>query len=417
MNVKKPFRTVVCLLLFVPLALPLSAQSDNDLYIFGFSQTIFSHKNIRDHVFPNEDNRIPFVLDIERNTNSFALHQVNLFFNKPIDSRTTFFLNIEATGSYSTESQSGTFEIPEGWISHSISDELNIKVGLMLPTFNNLNEINNRLPLFPYLVRPVIYERLFDNLFVKEDYVPQQAYLQISGFTPVLKNYQLHYALQVGNSESSYHSKLDTGRGLDTDESSALYRGENLTEFLAVSGRVGISNMLETVKFGISGSYDHDNKREPRNESIARLPVGVLLPAFGDIPRYRIGMDFSFSTDKWAFESEAIRVMHNHRQIHETPQFRSVNLNKFFAYANLTYSYSDRLFTYVGWDHIHDHSYEFLLEDSPDEKGVNIPKTGLGYRTSFNAVLKAQWTSIRIDRNPHLKIYTSLFTAGISVIF
>lgn len=394
----------------------VKAQADDDLYVFGFVQTIFHHKNIEASLFPNDENQIPFFLTDEITSNSFSLHQLNLFFRKPIDDKTTFFLNIEATGSYSTETKSGSFKISEGWISHILTKNLNFKVGLLLPSFNNLNEISNRLPLFPYLVRPAIYERLFDNQFVTEDYIPKIGYLQINGNVPIADELFFDMSFQIGNAESSYQSKA-IDRDISSSEASTIYRGENLSEFLSFSGRIGVSNYLETIKFGISSSVDHDNKREPRNESMARLPQGVNLPAFGDVRRYRVGLDFSFRTNRLEFELEYIGVFHDHSDIHKTPQYATANLNKKFVYGLLNYNWNSDFFTYAGWSYIQDHSYELILKNSPDRKGINIPTLGLGWKTPWKSTVKAQWTRISINNNPHMKMYLDLITVGVSTIF
>lgn len=394
----------------------LQAQDSDDLYVFGFAQTIFNHKNVEVTAFPNEENNIPFLYAEDPSTNSFSLHQLNLFFRKTIDDKTTFFLNIEATGSFSTENQSGNFKISEGWISHYLSEHYTIKAGLLLPTFNNLNEISNRLPLFPYIVRPIIYESLLGNLLVSEDYLPRQGYLQLKGNYMLNTDLILDLALQVGNAESSYHSTV-VSNDLESAGASSIYRGENLSEYLAVSGRIGISNYLETFKAGISGSFDYDNKTEPQNESIARIPLGVNLPAFGDIPRYRLGLDLSFKREKLEFESEFIGVFHDHSSIHRTLQYRSADLDKIFYYGLINYNWTNRFYSYTGWSHIHDNTYEFILKDSPDHKGINLPTAGIGWKTSVSSSIKAQWTQVRIDNNPHLIVYMDLFTVGVSIIF
>lgn len=184
-----------------------SQVNDDDLYIFGFSQIIFNHRQLDSNIYPNT--LFPAGYSISSKTSTFALHQVNLFFQKSINNKTTFFLNFEASGSYSSRLPSGEFEIPEGWISFKLNENLLLKTGLLLPKFNNLTEIKNRLPLFPYIIRPIVYETLFSNIFKPEDYKPQNAYVQLSGSNNVFKNYIFDYAFYIGNAENSFYRRLD----------------------------------------------------------------------------------------------------------------------------------------------------------------------------------------------------------------
>ena len=81
---------------------PAKGQNhENDLYIFGFSQVILNNRYISSEVLPSAN--VPTGFLTESYANSFSLHQVNLFFQKPINDRTTFFLNLEASGSYSSK--------------------------------------------------------------------------------------------------------------------------------------------------------------------------------------------------------------------------------------------------------------------------------------------------------------------------
>ena len=165
-----------------------SAQDSDDLYIFGFSQTIFNYKNVHSFTKSGDITGVPVDFTANFESNTFALHQLDLFFRKPINEKTVFFLNLSATGSYSSALNFGNLQIPEGWVSYQITPNIIGKVGLMAPTFNNLNEIKNRLPLLPYLIRPLIYEALFYGIFSEQDYLPQSAYLQVSGTKLLTRN-------------------------------------------------------------------------------------------------------------------------------------------------------------------------------------------------------------------------------------
>ncbi len=399
----------------------VKAQESEELYIFGFSQTLYTSKLIESTSFPfpadTPTNGIPFEISRNFESNTFALHQLNLFFRKNIDNKTTFFLNLEATGSYSSQLNSGNFQIPEGWISHDFSEKFRIKAGLMVPKFNNLNEIKNRLPLFPYLIRPTIYEALFYGVFQEEDYVPQSAYLQISGSLPVFKKYFFEYSMHIGNSEASYASQIEPGEGdVDLKEGATIYKGENLTTKLGFGGRIGLKNTYETVKLGLSSTRDHDNRNEVTEGSISRFP-GLVLPVFGDVPRYRIGADLSFTYKKFNFEGEYIGVFHNHTELRKTPQYKFANLNKCFYYGVLTYNISDKFYTFIGHNKLSDNSYEFLLEQSLDKAGLIYNTFGGGWKIADDIVLKTQFSNVRLGKNPHSDVEIILFTTGVSVLF
>lgn len=399
----------------------LYAQQSDDLYIFGFSQTLFSNKLVDAAAFPypadNPTNGVPLEFNTRSEANSFSLHQLNLFFRKPISERTTFFLNLEATGSYSTQNQSGNFQIPEGWLSYNHSEKLTLKMGLLIPRFNNLNEIKNRLPLFPYLIRPTIYEALFNGVFISEDYLPERAYFQMSGDLPLYNKYLFDYAFYVGNSESSYSSNNQPGEGsLDDEEAATIYKGENLTTQLSYGARLGLKNIFQSFKIGLSATYDHDNRNETAETSFSRLP-DLVMPAFGDVSRYRIGTDLSFSYKKFTFEGEYIGVFHNHSEIHKTPQYRNADLNKYFYYGVLTYNFSEKMYSFIGHNKFADNSYEFLLAKSADKAGITYDTIGGGWRPMENVVFKFQYSLAEVGENPHADAIIRLITAGVSVIF
>lgn len=397
------------------------AQETDDLYIFGFSQTLFNHKNISTKAFPypedNPINGVPFEFEREFKSNTFALHQINLFFRKPINDKTTFFLNLEATGSYSDQRESGNFQIPEGWLSYQFNPQIQAKVGLLVPRFNNLNEIKNRLPLFPYIIRPTIYEEFFNGIVKQEDYIPQSAYVQLTGDAPLTNRFLLDFAAYIGNSEPSYASTVRPGDGaLDKPESATIYRGENLTTKLMFGGRVGVTSLRGDFKFGVSGTIDHDDRNEISQGSIAKF-AGIVLPAFGDVRRYRLGLDLSFNLSRFDFESEYIGVFHDHSEIHETPQYRNVNLNKHFYYGLLTYNINEQYYLFSGYNEFQDTSFNFLIPNSPDAAGVKYISAGGGVKLADGVVFKGQFSRVYLGDNPHADVKVTFLTAGVSVIF
>lgn len=387
--------------------------NDDDLYIFGFSQVIFNHRQLDSNIYPSST--FPAGLTVNSNTSTFALHQVNLFFQKSINSKTTFFLNFEASGSYSSRLPSGEFEIPEGWISFKLSDGLSLKTGLLLPRFNNLTEIKNRLPLFPYIIRPIVYEALLSNIFKPEDYKPQSAYFQLSGDKKLFDNYNLNYAFFIGNAENSFLSSIRSNEVGTEEESTTLYRGENLNTALAYGGRIGIENYINTKKFGVSFTIDEDNKTKPEN-SVFRLPK-LTTPILGEIPRYRLGIDLSFTHQNLSFESEYMGVFHDHSNIRNKQAFQSANLNKFFAYGNVTYDFTEKLYAFGYISYNSDNTYEFVAPNSPSKAGIKIISTGGGWRINEVTIFKFQLFKSQLNKNPYLEYNFNMLTLGISTIF
>ncbi len=400
-------------MLLTSLTTSTKAQYDDELYIFGFSQVLLNTKSVSYNVY--ESDEIPFAYGNRFNSTSFALHQVNLFFQKPINERSIFFLNLEATGSYSSKIPSGHLEIPEGWISYRFSELLEIKAGLLLPKFNNLTEIKNRLPLFPYLIRPIMYESLLNNLVTPEDYNPQNAYFQITGSKQLLVNKYLEYAFYIGNAENSFLSRTPVGSADDEEAATAFYLGENMNTALLFGGRLGLINQYETFKTGVSFTYDEDNRTEEVT-SIFRLS-SFTTPILGEVKRYRFGYDLSFTLDKIAFEGEFISVFHNHKEIRENPAFAQANLNKYFVYANLTYNFNDDFYAF-GYSSFHqDQSFEMVKQGTPSAAGVLVTSFGGGWRPFENTSIKVQYLDSYVLENNYLGYTIDMLSVGISTIF
>ena len=81
--------------------------------------------------------------DLEEN--SFALQQLNLFFQKDLGQDWTALINFEIINSFSSLYQRGGFKLEEAWARYRASRQFNLKLGLQIPIFNNLNEIKNRI--------------------------------------------------------------------------------------------------------------------------------------------------------------------------------------------------------------------------------------------------------------------------------
>ena len=409
---------LVIMLIVVIVTTPtkVQAQEDDDLQIYGFTQLMYLYRMTDYTIEAGGEFENAYSQSFRSTT--FSLHQVNLFFRKPINPRTTFFLNLEASGSYSSRTPSGYLEIPEGWISYNFNDYLEVKVGLLLPKFNNLTEIKNRLPLFPYLIRPILYESLVSSVFKSEDYRPDQAYFQIVYDRPISSQLIFNSAFYIGNSEDSFLARTEdrTITDLQLEERTMIYLGEDLNSAMLFGGRIGIENVLNTFKFGISGTLDEDNKNRIE-ESVFKFP-SLRTPILGEVRRYRVGIDLSFTlSDKLAFEGEYLSAFHDHSTIHKTPAYKNANLNKFFVYNSLTYNINSQFYIFGGGSFSKDNTYEFVVQNSPDAAGLVSYNIGGGWKPIENTIIKAQLFKARSGQDSFLDYRVTFFAIGISTIF
>jgi hypothetical protein len=146
------------------------AQAENaGLNVFGYFQVALGYQKD---------------VQTEREQNSFTLQQLNLFLQKKLTQDWTAFVNFEFVNSYSSFFNWGAFSLEEAWINYQRSDQFKLKLGLLTPAFNNLNELKNRTPLLPYVIRPVVYESSFREIIPTEDFVPARAFMQAYGIIP-----------------------------------------------------------------------------------------------------------------------------------------------------------------------------------------------------------------------------------------
>ena len=299
---------ITAFMTFVMMCSTLFGQS-SDLEVFGYFQgyyNYFSDYSIKFPINPYLNGGNPVKTATGDPRNSFLSQQLNLFFKKDFSGNFgdfTTFVNLELTANYSSNNMWGAFNLQEAWLKYNYSDALNLKFGAMIPVFNNLNEIKNRTPLFPYMFRPLVYEVYAADIVAVEDFLPEQAFFQIYGKTNLTEDIQLNFVGYVGNAERSYVAQQINGivlPGLDT------------SKFKTFGSRIGIK--VGDFKFGVSGTVDRDNKNYIFNQSPingANLSGISLNKLNGDLPRIRIGADFSFTYDRFLFESEFISVKYN----------------------------------------------------------------------------------------------------------
>jgi len=204
--------TVVVLLTSFTLVSYSSAQDKgNSVKIFGYFQNSFSHWT----AFDNQPKQ-----------NAFNLQQLNLLFQKDLDPDWTAFINFEFLNNFSSGRRWGSAKIEEAWVKYRANRNFNLKLGMLIPIFNNLNEIKNRTPLLPYITRPLAYETSFGEIINIDVFIPVQGYTQIYGFVSAGEA-KIDYAVYLGNTPNINNQPSIGQTGVDT------------TTSILIGGRVG----------------------------------------------------------------------------------------------------------------------------------------------------------------------------------
>jgi hypothetical protein len=392
-------------------ALPLFAQFEEPLNIYGFAQSIYLNKRI-DFTIKNDLGGLPPAKGGIKN-DAFTMQQLNLFLTRPLGEKYTVFLNTEFTAGYNTRLNSGDMNIEEAWVRYRHSDAVQVKMGQLLPVFNNINEIRNRFPLFPYIIRPIVYESFLEDLFQPSDYLPQRAFLQVSGLLNLNDRFAFEYAVFTGNLEGDYFAQRSgTGTGIG-DENYSIYKGEELSGKSQWGGRVGVKKRDESFKAGFSTTRDFDFRQEVSTFSLARFPV-QQIPILGDVERYRFAFDLSFNAGPFQVETEYIRVQHINTPVMDA---LGLSLDKDFFYSNLTWNVNDRTFMYGNYSFMRNKAFEYVMQDSPDYKGLNVVTAGGGYKPNDYLVAKVQGVYAFVNPNPYVTITTAFVTVGLTVLF
>ncbi len=325
----------------------LGAQSDGlNPKVFGYFQSTFGYRK-----------------DIGRpvHVKTFSLQQLNLFLQKDLTERWTAFVNFEFVNSYSSFRNWGAQNLEEAWVSFRGSGQFKLKLGLQVPAFNNLNEIKNKTPLLPYIIRPLAYESSFNEIIALEEFTPTQAFAQAYGFIPARK-LKLDYAVFIGNSPNINNDVRRGQTGVDT------------TKYFLFGGRFGIRT--NNLKFGISGTIDQIDFYH------AAVRLGYDPAQFNRVPRLRLGGDFSLNVRKWLWESEFIRVAYDD----EHPIF---DFDKEFFYGTLGHDITERFFAYAG--------YWVIRENARPTQDFDLLAltAGAAYNITETISAKAQYGRVR----------------------
>ena len=269
------FVFLTVLLLLVP-GKEAQGQVLEGLRVFGYFQSYFSRVD-------GDALLVPENIPATDRRNTFNQQQLNLLFAKDLTDSFSAFVNVELTNSFSSKDGWGSIKLEEAWVRYNHSSALNVKAGLQIPTFNNLNEIKNRTPLLPYIFRPSVYESAYSEFLPTRVFVPNQAYVQVYGGIP-MGGTRLDYSVYAGNQDAFI---------TDTTMVSAV-TGVDTTTALMVGGRLGLRK--RSLKLGVSGTVDKDN--------LSFLNLGAVR-------RFRLGADLSFTFKRFFFEGEFIAVRYN----------------------------------------------------------------------------------------------------------
>ncbi len=376
-------RRSLTLLLFLFLPCLLFGQGiTSGLDVFGYFQSTFenSWETTRILDFPASS--------VTRNT--FILQQANVFFRKQFGSQFTSFVNLEFTNSYFSSRGWGTFRVEEGWVRYEPSDCFSVKAGLLVPTFNNLNEIKNRMPLLPYIIRPVVYEAAAEGIASSDEFVPQSAFLQVEG-TVHLSDIRLDYVAYTGNGDPSFTTAGTKGGNY-------VIGGVDTTSFKLLGARVGMR--VGKVKTGFSITSDKAN----------RADIGL-----GAIQRYRFGGDLSFQVGPVSLESEIIAT-EELMDDHQLQVFRAMAMynpllgtkpSNLFSYGVVTYDISEMFYAFGGIEYMQYHESAFT-------RGA---MAGGGIRPIDQIVVKLEYLYINATTGSLSTYRSHRLQAGISVMF
>jgi hypothetical protein len=383
---------------FVLTALSMVCQvtlSQSDLQIFGFVQARLQrssskHSMIADLPTPVGVQKLTFYNIAPEYTSSNA-QQLNIFLRKELTSSFTAWVNLEFVNSYSSDKSWGSFNLEEAWMNYQYSDAFNVKAGLLIPRFNHLNDIKNRMPILPYITRPVIYEPTFAYSIDQTTYVPERAFLQLAGNFP-LSVLTMDYSVFAGHAEKSYiNSKVSAGMETATDS----------VNFKTFGGRIGLT--FGPAWFGVSGSLDKDNQMATLKENVDRT---------------RFGLDIGVSNfHGFFFDGEYVGVFLN-------PKNTTKDINKIFWYGTVGFNFTDQLYVYGMASFLKDNQSDNLKDGM---RGYNY---GGGYKPIESIVVKVEYATYSAhstfplamaptqpSMTTHWSMDVDIFQVAVSILF
>ncbi len=333
--------------------------------------------------------------------NTFALQQLNMMLQKDLLKDWTAFVNFEILNNFSSSKRWGSFNIEEAWVRYRSSRQFNLKVGLQIPIFNHLNEIKNRTPLLPYIVRPLVYETSFNEFIAIEEYLPTRAFVQAYGFIPSAKA-KLDYAVYIGNSPN-INSQLD-----NQNSGNERPTGVDTTTAFLVGTRIGVR--YGELKAGISATHEKVNYFKGLAERLNEPPS-----KFEGLPRIRLGADLLYRLGDFSFEGEYISVFYDEGA-------DVVEVDKRFLYGTLGWNTTERLYVYASYWFTREHQVEIVDEQFVKYVGdAGVVTGGVSYNFSDRIALKGQVARVDVDTTLPPEIFSGedfeVYALAISIFF
>lgn len=324
-------------------------------------------------------------------SSSFLLQQMDLMLGRQFDSRFSMFADIQFTNSYSSNWNWGVLNLEEGWVKYSAGLGLNVKAGLLIPSFNAMHQIKNRTPLIPYIFRPFVYETAMANIIDFEAFLPMRAYVEVYGRLPIGTLYG-EYAVYAGNSDAGF---------IASEERPFMVSGMDTTKFKLVGARIGVSNSW--LRAGASFTSDKENH--------TNMGIGFLR-------RYRFGGDISVRVEPLTMEGEVIVVRpqmgDQERAIMEmlssSNPLIGKDFDRLFWYGTLLWDVTEEYFAYGTYAYVQSN------ENAALSYGLRELSFGGGWRPIEQIVVKAQIAMLRMD-SPSYPVDLNNYLLAISVNF
>ena len=341
----------------------LSLNAQSDLNIFGYFQT--------SAFFIDETTSIPALppafYSPDNSRNEFKMQQLNIFFQKDLGSSFSMWINLEFVNDFSTNKFWGTFQVEEAWVNYEHNDLINFKMGLFIPSFNRFNEIKNRMPLIPYIYRPIIYEIMFKDVVVSHRFAPDRGFFDFYGRHYLTDDLVTNYSFYLGQSDESFFVSKQFDFSMPT--------GTDSTTHFLVGGRVGFE--YDFIRVGASGTVDKQKV------------LGTNIRRAGDMNEYivdrkRLGFDLSFSYEGLFLEAEYVKVFYEHDTL-------SLNTDLMFYYATLGYDFGEELTFYGSYSLLEDKGSQYF------EKGMRNYSGGIVYRPNATITFKFQYARFFMD--------------------
>jgi hypothetical protein len=345
-------------------------------------------------------------------TMNLGITQANVFLTKNFSPGLSSFVNFEFVNNFSSDRQWGSFNLQEAFLRYEYDETFTLKAGYFIPKFNAMYEVYNRTPLFPYLLRPLMYETQFGQLTNIFNALPSRALLQVSGVMPA-GDLGIDYALYIGNPGEAFIESRNV-----PINPAYVPVGQNATNYKSFGGRLGLK--YDVISCGVSGVLDKDNKR-----SFVIDLDGTQTESFGDLNRQRYGADFSASWNNFTLTSELLMTTTSLTQEQKDslqvwaniPNSQvGINFDVKSYFVSLQYDATQKVSVYGMYELYNDNFMPFLL----GLNGYGGWTGGVAYHLSDEIVLKGQYARLLytfLTEVGDVDLTDTYIVAGLSIAF